>query len=214
MVELFITFEGLDGAGKSTQIRLLVSKLESEGQIVVCTREPGGTAIGDALRSILLNPNNADCADRAEALMYAASRAQLVDTVIKPALEAGWIVLCDRYVDASMAYQGAGLGIDEADVRQINAFATQGLVPQLTFLFDLPVLVSRERVTGHRGEGGRDRIERRDEHYFARVRDAFLAIAAAEPDRVKVLDATQPPHLLEQEIWAAVTKLIQPTAKN
>jgi dTMP kinase len=205
---VFITFEGLDGAGKSTQIDRLRHKFEVHGRRVVCTREPGGTKIGDALRAILLNPDYRELADRTEALLYAASRAQLVSQVIRPALERGDIVLCDRYVDASLAYQGAGLGLGTDVVARINEFGTEGLKPDLTFLFDLPVAESQSRVRHSRAGSQPDRIERRTAEYFQRVREEFLRIAAAEPERVVVLDATAAPDVLEQEIWNMVAKRI------
>jgi dTMP kinase len=201
---VFITFEGLDGAGKSTQIDRLAGRLRAQGLQVVCTREPGGTPLGDRLRNILLDPQETDLDARTEALLYAASRAQLVAQVIRPALAAGAIVLCDRYVDASLAYQGAGLGLGVDAVAGVNRFATAGLMPDVTFLFDVPVAVSRARVAEDRAGSGPDRIERRSDAYFQRVRDAFLRMAEQEPHRVVRLDATRPADELEQEIWARV----------
>lgn len=205
---MFITFEGLDGAGKSTQIHRLSNTLEHQGQQVVATREPGGTPIGDEIRRLVLDPNERQMAPTAEALLYAASRAQLLHQVVLPALAAGKIVLCDRYVDASLAYQGAGLQLGVAQVAAVNLFATSGLRPQLTFLFDVSVSTSQQRVHQSRGDVQPDRIERRDPAYFERVRDEFHRIAQAEPDRVVVLDATLSPDALEQEIWAVVSKRI------
>ncbi|MDQ0190185.1 dTMP kinase [Alicyclobacillus cycloheptanicus] len=204
---MFITFEGIDGAGKSTQIRRLQRRLEASGLQVVCTREPGGTIIGDEVRRLLLDAGSKTMAHETEVLLYAASRAQLLHEVIRPALASGQVVLCDRYVDASIAYQGAGLGVGIDIVARINAFATRGLRPNCTFLFDLPVPESRQRVQKSRGEVRPDRIEQRDDAYFHCVRDAFLRIAENEPERVVVLDATQPPDVLEQEIWRQITKL-------
>jgi dTMP kinase len=201
---LFITFEGLDGAGKSTQIERLQHKFRVQGWPVVITREPGGTEIGDLLRDILLDPKHTALSPRTEALLYAASRAQLLHQVIRPALQRGEIVLCDRYVDASLAYQGAGLGLGSEEVARLNRFATEDLKPNLTFLFDLPVQASQSRVLHARSESEPDRIERRDAEYFHRVRQEFLRIAAAEPERVVVLDATASPEQLEQEIWNIV----------
>lgn len=202
----FITFEGLDGAGKSTQIARLAQRLTAQGLHVVCTREPGGTDIGDRLRELLLDPAQTRLAPRTEALLYAASRAQLVAEVIRPALAEGAVVLCDRYVDASLAYQGAGLGLGVEAVAAVNRFATDGLTPDLTFLFDVPVAVSRDRISRDMDKRGPDRIERRSDEYFQRVRMAFLRIAEAEPDRVVRLEASRPAEMLEQEIWAHVQK--------
>jgi dTMP kinase len=201
---VFITFEGLDGAGKSTQIERLRARLEGSGRRVVCTREPGGTPLGDALRALLLDPARRDIAPRTEALLYAASRAQLLWERVGPALARGDVVLCDRYVDASLAYQGEGLGLGMDAVAAVNRFATGGLTPDLTFLLDVPVAVSRGRVRTGRGQA--DRIEQRGDEYFSRVRDAFLRIAAAEPERVVVLDGTLDAQALEQEIWSRVEK--------
>lgn len=205
---MFITFEGIDGAGKSTQIDRLRNKLAERGLSVVATREPGGTDIGDTIRSLLLGSTDGGMAPRAEALLYAASRAQLLHEVIRPALAAHAVVLCDRYVDASIAYQGAGLGIGIDLVGNINHFATGGLKPNLTFLFDLPVEESKERVRVARGQVQPDRIEQRNNEYFNSVRKEFLRIAADDEARVIVLDALQAADRLEQEIWRRTAKLL------
>ena len=202
---MFITFEGLDGAGKTTQIERLRRRLEELGTHVVMTREPGGTAIGDALRSMLLDPGQTTLSGHTEALLYAASRAQLLAEVVRPALANGDIVICDRYVDASIAYQGAGLQLGIDAVGSVNAFATGGLRPDMTILMDLPVDESRHRVSENVRTVGPDRIEQRDVAYFERVREAFMQIARNEPDRVEVLDARQSPEDLEQEIWHLVS---------
>lgn len=208
-MSLFITFEGLDGAGKTTQIQRLRQHLETTGRAVVCTREPGGTDLGDEIRTLLLEPRQSVPSPRTEALLYAASRAQLLHEVIVPALRRGVVVLCDRYVDASLAYQGEGLGLGVDAVDTVNRFATQGLRPHRTFLFDLAVEISQDRVQRSRAHVGPDRIERRDADYFERVRERFLAIAAAEPDRVVTLDATQSADALQQEIQASVANLLR-----
>ncbi|MCF8566278.1 dTMP kinase [Alicyclobacillus tolerans] len=206
---LFITFEGLDGAGKSTQIERLHRRLTGNGKQVVLTREPGGTPVGDRLRDILLDPDQTNLSMETEVLLYAASRAQLLHEVIRPALKQNKTVLCDRYVDASLAYQGAGLGIGVDRVGSINAFATQQLKPDLTFLFDLPVQLSQTRVAYSRGRVQPDRIERRDAEYFNRVRDEFLEIARRDPARVVVLNASRPVEDLEKEIWDVVQKHLE-----
>lgn len=205
-MSLFITFEGLDGAGKSTQIERLGQRLKSLEQAVVITREPGGTEIGDALRALLLDPKQTSLAAETEVLLYAASRAQLLHEVIRPALGNGNLVICDRYVDASLAYQGAGLEIGVANVRAVNQFATGLLEPDLTFLFDLPVEVGLGRVALSRGTTVMDRIERRGEEYFSRVRNEFLRIAKDNQHRVVVVDATRSQDDLEQEIWREIEK--------
>ncbi len=204
---MFVTFEGLDGAGKSTQIQRLKTRMLKFGLQVVYTREPGGTEIGDKVRALLLNPNDKICPET-EVLLYAASRAELVKNVILPALARHEVVLCDRFVDASLAYQGAGLLIGTDRVRAINELATGGLVPDMTFLFDIPVTVSKDRVLHARWQEKPDRIEQRTSEYFIRVREEFLRIASAEPKRVAVLDGTLSQDVLEQEIWTGISKYL------
>ncbi len=201
---MFITFEGLDGAGKSTQIQRLRIRLEQARYSVVWTREPGGTPLGDQVRNLLLNPLGGPVSAKAEALLYAASRAQLVEQVIQPALSRGSIVLCDRFVDASIAYQGAGLGLGTTEVEELNRWVAGGIVPRLTLLFDLPVQVSRQRVRQSRGDAALDRIEQRDIAYFERVRLEFLKLAERHPQRIHVVDATRDVEVLEQEIWRLI----------
>jgi len=205
---LFITFEGLDGAGKSTQIERLVVRLHKLGKQVVSTREPGGTPLGDTLRELLLDNRNLGMAARTEALLYAASRAQLVHDVIQPALDAGQVVLCDRYVDASIAYQGAGLELGVEVISEMNQFATEGVLPSLTFLFQLPVVRSQERVRMGRQGNQPDRIEQRNTAYFSRVAEAFKGLAESQPQRFIVLDAEQQPERIEQEIWNHISNLL------
>ncbi|EJY56963.1 thymidylate kinase [Alicyclobacillus hesperidum URH17-3-68] len=200
----FITFEGIDGAGKTTQIQRLATWLEEQGLRVVCTREPGGTRIGDAVRSVLLNPRHTEMAARTEVLLYAASRAQLVDQVIRPALEEGAVVLCDRFVDASIAYQGAGLGIGEEAVRAVNAFALGNLMPDLTLWFDIDWVQARERLLAARGLGSLDRIEQRGADFFDRVASAFRALQIAEPGRIRRIDARLDVEAMQQEIKRVV----------
>jgi len=206
---VFITFEGIDGAGKTTQIERLRVRLADLGLPVVCTREPGGTKIGDQIRALLLNPENTDMSPAAEVLLYAASRAQLLHEVIRPALQRGEVVVCDRYVDASIAYQGAGLEVGESPVARVNDFATDYLVPDLTLMFDFPVEVSQSRVQESRIGNAPDRIERRTTEYFNRVRKAFLSIAEQSPGRVVIIDATQARDIVEQEIWTQVSNCLQ-----
>ena len=183
---VFIAFEGGDGAGKSTQAQLLSAWLEELGHTVVVTREPGGTPFGRTVRELVLHGDHV--APRAEALLFAADRAHHVETLILPALARGEVVITDRYVDSSIAYQGAGrdLGVDE--VRELNAWATGGLVPTLTVLIDLPADVGRAR----RG-GIHDRLESESADFHGAVRDLFLALADADPDRYLVVDGELPP---------------------
>lgn len=180
----FVTFEGGEGAGKSTQVALFSSWLDNQGISHLVTREPGGTAVGEAVRDILLDPAQ-EISDRAEILLYAASRAQLVETVIRPALADGLWVLCDRFVDSSFAYQGYGLNRIQM-VRAINEEATAGLKPHLTFLLDLPAVEGLRRC-----QSSPDRIERRQLAFHRRVRSGFLELAAQE-ERFAVIDASQP----------------------
>ncbi|HZG77177.1 MAG TPA: dTMP kinase [Paenibacillus sp.] len=212
MKGLFITFEGPDGSGKTTQMRLLSERLASMGADVVRTREPGGTRIGDRLREIVLSPENEEMQDETEILLYAASRAQHVREVIEPALERGRIVICDRFVDASIAYQGYGLGRDPDEVARINRFATGGLRPHRTYLLDVPVEVSRERLLARAqasGGEGLDRIERKEREYHERVREGFLLIAKAEPQRVTRIDASRSVDEIAADIHADFDRLVQ-----
>ena len=194
---VFIALEGGDGAGKSTQARLLCGWLEELGHTVVVTREPGGTAFGRTVRELVLHGDYV--APRAEALLFAADRAHHVETLILPALGRGEVVITDRYMDSSIAYQGAGrdLGVDE--VRELNRWATGGLVPTLTVLVDLPADVGRAR----RG-GVHDRLESEPADFHDIVRDLFLALANVEPDRYLVVDGELPTERIHQFIRARV----------
>jgi dTMP kinase len=183
----FITFEGIDGCGKSTQLRMLVTYLQSRGLDVVSTREPGGTPLGIHLREALLQTE--DHVDPlAELLLYAADRAQHVRTLVRPSIEAGKIVISDRYADATRAYQGAGRGFPNHLIDTAIQIATDGLQPDLTLIFDLPVEECLHR-TSRRAGGEQDRLDAEDYSFHSRVRDAYLDIAAREPNRVKVVSA-------------------------
>jgi dTMP kinase len=209
---LFITFEGPDGAGKTTQLGLLADALAAEGYDVVRTREPGGTRISDHIRAILLDPAHTEMADAAEVLLYAASRAQHVHERILPALAEGKIVLCDRFIDASMAYQAYGLGIAPETVRAINAFAAAGLKPDRTYMLDLSAEAGLERLR-RRTQGGRaqglDRIELKRTDYHRRVREAFLRIAREEPERVLVVDGEDTPERIHARIRDDCNRLLE-----
>lgn len=183
---LLITFEGGDGAGKSTQIRFLARLLEGAGREVVCLREPGGTAVGEALRRVVLDPAHGAMSDRAELLIYEAARAQIVDEVIAPALARGAVVLCDRFFDSTVAYQGAGRGLDGAFIAAANRFACDGLVPDATILLVAPEEAVRSRM-GRRGDA--DRLERAGDAFHSRVAEGFAALAAAEPERVRIVSS-------------------------
>jgi len=188
-MSFFITFEGIEGCGKTTQIRLLAERLRRGGLEVVVTREPGGCPIADAIRSILLDPANCALVPRAELLLYAAARAQHVAEVIRPALSRGALVLCDRFIDATMAYQGFGRGLDAACIDTLNTMATDGIMPDLTILLDMPedqgLHRARQRNTLTPEE---DRFERESIAFHRRVRQAYLQLAR-EQKRFVVVDA-------------------------
>ncbi len=201
---VFITFEGPEGSGKSTQVRLLVTWLRSRGVNVLATREPGGTPVGDRIRQLLLDPALTSLTPEAEVLLFSASRAQLVRQVIRPHLEQGGIVVCDRFADSTLAYQGYGRGLDLDMLRTITRFATDGLVPDLTFLLDIPVTEGLARKRQGTGEDDWNRMEREVLSYHERVRAGYLALAAAEPDRWYVLDAREDVDTLQARIRAVV----------
>jgi dTMP kinase len=179
---VFITFEGSECCGKSTQSKALHRYLVDKGYPVVFLREPGGTAISEMIRKILLDPGNKSMADSTELLLYMASRAQTVEEVIKPALAKGAIVLCDRFLDSTVVYQGYGLGMDLSFIRALGAFATDGIRPDLTLLLDLPL---KEALGGIGPK--KDRIERRNFAYHSRVKNGYLSVARSEPRRVKIV---------------------------
>lgn len=201
---MFITFEGPEGAGKSTQVRLLADHLRQQGQAVVVTREPGGTPIGDQIRHVLHSTDNTAMAPTAEMLLYAASRAQLVSEVIRPALAAGSIVLCDRYADSTMAYQGYGRGLDRDMLAALTEIATGGLAPDLTLFLDLDVERGLARRRNEGEEMNRLDLEALDFH--RRVRTGYQKLAAAEPGRWCRLDADQPAQAVQAEIRQVVAR--------
>lgn len=201
----FITFEGVEGCGKSTQLALLAKHAESMGFAVEVLREPGGVPIAETIRAILLDPDNSAMCSTTELLLYAASRAQLIEERIAPALAAGKLVLCDRFADSTTAYQGAGRGIEASRIEQIHELATNGLWPAKTFLLDLPVEAGLERA---RQRGRADRIEQESHVFHARVRDAYLALARMHPERIVVLDATQTIENLHAEVCAITDELL------
>ncbi len=183
---LFLTLEGGEGCGKSTQLRLLAHDLERAGQPVRVLREPGGTTLGEEVRSLLLDPDNGGLDARAELLLYEAARAQLVAEVIEPALDAGEIVICDRFYDSTTAYQGYGRGLPAQHVTLLNEIATGELRPDRTLVLDIDPACGLARATS----GGADRLEREDLLFHQRVREGFLAIAQGDPARVRVIDAS------------------------
>ena len=202
---VFIAFEGGEGVGKSTQVQRLHGWLTEQGIAARTTREPGATGIGGTLRSIVLDPANTQLSPRAEALLYAADRAQHVHEVLSPALAAGEVVVTDRYVDSSLAYQGAGRTLEPAEVRSISRWATEGLTPDLTVLLDLPPETGLARA---RGRAAADRLEGESVGFHQRVRATFLQLAGAEPARYLVLDATGSPDDLADAVRVRVAELL------
>jgi dTMP kinase len=201
---LFLTVEGGDGSGKSTQSTLLAKWLEDEGRTVLLTREPGGTDLGNEIRDIVLH-RRGHIAPRAEALLYAADRAHHIATKVRPALERGEIVLQDRYLDSSVAYQGAGRVLEPDEVRSLSLWAAEGLLPDLTILLDLDESVGRDRL---KERTKYDRLEDEEQAFHGRVREGYLALAAAEPARFLVLNATDSVDSIASAIRTRVQDLL------
>ncbi len=209
MSGIFLSFEGIEGSGKSTQATLLADALRAHGHDVVITREPGGTQRGQVLRRLLLDPIEPSLAPGAELLLMLADRAQHVQEVIAPALAANKVVITDRFVDSTTAYQGYGRGFDRALLHQLNTLACGGYLPAMTFLMDLPVSEGLQRARLRRGETETaDHFEAESVAFHERVREGFLAIAHAEPQRVHLLDATRPKEQVHQDILAALQRVI------
>lgn len=209
MTGSFITFEGIDGCGKSTQLRLLASELRLRGLEVVQTREPGGTTLGKRIRTVLLDPQ-IEVDPLAELLLFAADRAQHVRTLLRPAIESGSIVLSDRYADATAAYQGAGRAFTPDLIAKVIEIATEGLKPDLTLVFDLSVaecLARTERRTN--GENKTDRLDAEDAAFHTRVREAYLQMATDEPDRVRIIDATGSINEIHQRVLEVVIPFLE-----
>ena len=200
---VFITFEGGDGCGKSTQLRRLARRLEAAGIPVRTLREPGGTVVGEAVRGVLLDPDNLGMDPFAELMLYEASRAQLVAEVIEPSLESGEVVLCDRFADSTTAYQGHARGLPLAEVAALNDVATGGLAPDRTVLLDIDPALGIQRATTESA----DRLEGEDLSFHERVRQGFLAIAANEPDRIRVVDASGDVETVATRVFAAIRDL-------
>jgi len=209
---LFITLEGIEGSGKTTQIKILEDLFAMRKIQFVSTREPGGTRIGDAIRNILLSPDHKAMVPITELLLYAASRAQHVAEVIQPALDSGKVVLCDRFFDATFAYQGAARGQSRELIATLNQWATGGLKPRLTFVLDCPAETglrrARERFFEKNGTQGGDRIEAEDLAFHERVREYYLEIAKAEPQRVRLVDATDNIHAIREVLIREVERLL------
>lgn len=200
-----ITFEGVDGAGKTTQVLLTAAALEQRGYTVLTTREPGGTRLSEEVRRLLLDPQFSEMAASTEALLYAAARSQLVGEVILPALESGRVVLCDRFVDSSLAYQGYGRGLGLDLLRTVNAFALVGLGAFYTIVIDLQPEQGMRRFATRES----DRLEQESVSFHRRVRDGYRALAAAAPERIRVVDGTGTPDAVQARVWAHVAALLE-----
>lgn len=201
---IFITFEGVEGSGKSTQIELLSEYLRGKGYEVVATREPGGTNIGESIRDILLDPDFLSMDSYTELFLYVASRAQLACEVIKPALDTEKVVLCDRFADSSLAYQGFGRDIPLDKIEAVNEWATQGLCPQLTIVLSIPAQDGLVRATGDSA----DRIEREPADFHERVKNGYEKIAQRHPDRIHTIDGTGNPSEIHRSIVKLVDELL------
>ena len=199
---LFITFEGADGCGKTTQLNLLKDYLVQQGKDVVVTREPGAKGLGEHVRKILLNYDGV-VSDRCESFLFLADRAQNIDVIVKPAIEEGKIVLCDRHTDSTVAYQGYGRGLDIDEINMLNNLATGNRKPDLTLVFDVDVETSMKRVGQEK-----DRMEQSGNEFFNRVRNGYLAIAKNEPDRVKVIDSTKSITEVQNEVLKIIENYI------
>ncbi|MBN1309665.1 MAG: dTMP kinase [Chitinispirillaceae bacterium] len=195
----FITFEGIDGCGKSTQADLLAKRLRSEGGVVVASREPGGTPIAEKIRALLLNSAHREMVKECEVLLYLAARAQHLKEKIIPAINRGATVICDRFQDATFAYQGFGREVTLEQLRRMNSFATGGIDPDLTFLLDVPVEKAFERLTAMKKP--KDRLEDGERDFFERVRKGYRRVAADAPGRIVLLDGTLPPEVLEEKVY-------------
>ena len=205
---MFITFEGIEGTGKSTQIALLKERLEARGRRVVVTLEPGGSRIGVELRRVLLSLENRDLTPQAELFLYLADRAQHVAQVVRPALASGAVVLCDRFADSTVAYQGYGRGMDPELLHRLNAVAVDGLWPKLTILLDLDPVIGLERAVARNLSEGKTNAEGRFEAeslaFHSRVRQGFLKLAAVHPERICIVDATGTPEEIAPRVRALV----------
>lgn len=204
---MFITFEGPEGSGKTIQAQLLAEHLRGRNLPVLLTREPGGTEIGDQIRAVLHDTGNTAMLPATEILLYSASRAQIVGEVIRPALQAGQIVLCDRYADSTLAYQGYGRRLDLQTLRLVTAFATGGLAPDLTIYLDISVEAGlrRKRAAFQSGQGEWNRMDQQSTDFYRRVRDGYLAMAAQEPERWAIVNADRD----IQDIHADVRTLVE-----
>lgn len=207
MKGVFITLEGIEGSGKTTQVQFLKSRLENLKYRVLATREPGGSRIAEIIRGILLDNNNREISPMTELLLYEAARAQHVDEVIRPALESGAVVISDRFVDSTTAYQGAGRSIDIETVQVLHRIATRDVWPDMTIVLDVPVKEGLGRI----GKCGKpDRIEQEPESFHAKVRESFLELSQKEPNRVKIVDGCRSPLVIAEDIFDLIKPLLSP----
>jgi dTMP kinase len=208
---LFITFEGPEGSGKSTQLRLLASRLRGDGKTVLETAEPGGTAIGMQIRRVLLDSKNHELRPPTELLLMFAARAQNVDELILPALSRGEIVLCDRFTDSSLVYQGAGRGLGAEVVYEVDRIACRGLVPDLTIVIDIETELGLERAHGRnrKAQEVETRLDEQAIGFHRKVREAYLQLATDEPKRVKLIDGSRSEKEVEDDVWNAIQQLIE-----
>ncbi len=203
----FITFEGIDGCGKSTQLKMAAQKLTQESLPVLVTREPGGTAIAEKIREILISPQNSEMVNECELLLYLAARAQHVREKIIPALEQGFIVLCDRFQEATFAYQGYGRNISMDFLKKVNSFATGGLTPDCTFIFDISVDLSNARM--QKMNKIKDRLELSDRAFYERISAAYRDLAKAEPERVLLLDGSKSPEQISESVYGRIRDILK-----
>jgi dTMP kinase len=206
----FITFEGGEGCGKSTQIRLLADRLRAAGKEVLLTREPGGTALAEKIRSLVREESDDPPNSRAETLLFIASRAQVVENVIRPALASGTWVLCDRFADSTFAYQGYGRGLDLEELKRINSFATGGLEPDRTILLNVSPEVSAKRMRAREAATNTDadRMEKAGDSFHSRLRQGFLELTAAEPDRFAVIQADGGVEEVAEAVWNSIQPML------
>lgn len=200
---LFITFEGADGCGKTTQLNLLKEYLEQKGYDVILTREPGAKGLGVKIREILLNYDG-EVSNRCESFLFLADRAQNIDIIVNPAIEKGKIVLCDRHTDSSVAYQGYGRGLDIEQIKTLNNLATGGKIPDLTLVFDVDIETSMKRVGNEK-----DRMESAGVEFFNRVRNGYLEIAKQEPDRIRIIDSTKSIETVQTQVNLIIEQFLK-----
>jgi len=210
---LFITFEGIEGSGKTTQIARTGDYLDNKKIPYIVTEEPGGTGLGSELRQILLDKTSLNIAEKAELLLFAADRAQHIEEVIHPAMKEGKVVLCDRFSDATIAYQGFGRGVDVDFIRRVNDFSSQSLKPDLTLLFDVPVSTGLERIKDRISPTGKasleDRFEREKAEFHRKIREGYLSLLHDEPDRIRLIDGSRDVGDVAKEVCRLVTELIE-----